>query len=49
MCSTITSYDYVIAAVKTIKDAITLKPWNIPKTADIPMTESFVPELDGTE
>ena len=26
MCWTITSYDYVIAAVQTIKDAITKKP-----------------------
>ena len=49
MCWTITSYDYVIAAVHTIKDAITHNPWKIPKTADTPMTKSFVPELDGTD
>ena len=46
---TITSYNYVIASAKTIKDAITQKPWKMPKTADTPMTKSFVPELDETE
>ena len=30
MCWTITSYDYRIAAVQTIKDAITRNPWKIP-------------------
>ena len=49
MCWTITSYDYLIAAVQTIKDTITQNPQKMPKTADIPMTKSFVPELDGTE
>ena len=49
MCWTITSYEYVIAAVKTIKDAITRNPRKMPKTADKLMTKSFVPELDGTE
>ena len=49
MCWTITSYDYVIAAFQTIKYAITQKPWNMPNTADTPMTKSFVTELDGTE
>ena len=46
---TITSYEYVTAALQTIKDAITRKPWKMPKTADTPMTKSFVPKLDGTE
>ena len=49
MCWTITSYDYVIAAVQKIKDTIKQKPWKIPNTADTPMTKSFVPEVDGTE
>ena len=35
----ITSYDYVIAAVQTIKDAITRKLWKMPMTADTPMTK----------
>ena len=48
MCWNITSYDYVIAAVQTIKDVNTQKPWKMPKTADTPITTSFVPELDGT-
>ena len=39
MCWTTTSYDYVIAAVQTIKYAITQKPWNMPKTVDTPMTK----------
>ena len=49
MCWTITSYDYVIAAVQTIQDAITQKARKTPKTADTTMTQSFVPELNGTE
>ena len=48
MCWTITSYDYVIAAVQTIKDAITRNSWKMPKTSDTPMTKSFVTELDVT-
>ena len=49
MCWTITSYDYIISSVHTIKDSITRKPWKMPKTADTPMTKSFLPELDETE
>ena len=49
MCWTIIRYDYVIAAVQTIKDAITQNPQKMPKTADTPMTNSSVTELDGTE
>ena len=49
MCSTINIFDYIIADVQTIKDAIKQKPWKIPKTEDKPTTKSFVPELDGTE
>ena len=43
MCRTITSYDYVIAAVQTIKDAITQNSWKMPKTEYTPTTKSFVP------
>ena len=49
MCWTITSYEYVTAALQTIKDAITQKLWKMTKTADTPTTKSFVPELDVTE
>ena len=49
MCWTITSYEYLISAVQTIKDSITQNPCKMPKTADTPMTKSFLPELDGTE
>ena len=40
---TIASYDYMIAAVQIIIDAITGKPWKIPKTADTPMTKLSLP------
>ena len=43
MCCTITSDENVIAALQTIKDKITRKPWNMPKTADKPRTNLFVP------
>ena len=50
MAWTITSYDYVIAAVKTIKDALTKKGrWKMPNKAITPMTALFVPELYGTD
>ena len=49
MCWNINSCDYVIAAVQTIKNAITKKPWKMPKAEDTPTTKSFVPELYGTE
>ena len=42
-CRTITSYDYLIGTVQTIKDVITRKTWKMPKTADTPMSKSFVP------
>ena len=49
MCWTINSYEYITATVQTIKDAITRKTWKITKTADTPMTKSFLPESDGNE
>ena len=49
MCWNITSYDYVITAMQTIKDVIKQNPWKTPKTADTPMTKSFVLELYGNE
>ena len=49
MCWTITSYDYVVAAVQTIKDALKDKRWKLPATTKTPMNQSFVPELDVTE
>ena len=49
MCWTITSYDYLIAAVQTIKDTVKDNRWKLPETLNTPMTQSFVPELDGTE
>ena len=49
MCWTITSYDYMISAVQTIKDAVKDKRWKLPVNERTPMTQLFVPELDGTE
>ena len=49
MCWTINSYDYLIAAVQTIKNAVKDKRWKLPATTKTPMTQSCVPELDGTE
>ena len=49
MCWTITSYDYVISAVQTIKDSVKDKRWKLPANAKTPTTQSFVPKLNGTE
>ena len=48
MFQTITSYDYVVAAVQIIKDVVKYKMWKLPATAKTPTTQSFVLELDGT-
>ncbi len=45
---TVTSVDYVNAAVKTIRDAIKEKRWQLPKKARTPMTASYYPELDAS-
>ena len=47
-CWTITSVDYINAAVQTIKDAIANTRWHLPKRAKTPMTSSYHPELDAT-
>ncbi|CAJ1962216.1 unnamed protein product [Cylindrotheca closterium] len=46
---TMSSYDYVTAAVKNVK--ATLKDnqrWNLPKKAVTPMNSDYTPELDGS-
>ena len=49
-CWTITSANYVNAAVKTIKEALKeKKKWKMPTRANTPMMASFVPELDAWE
>ena len=49
MCWIITSYDYVIAAVKKIQDSVKDKTWKLLATTYTPMTLSFVPQLNRTE
>ena len=48
-CWTITSYDYVKAAVQTIETALTTKSWKLPTKVTTPMSTVFIPELDGTD
>jgi len=46
---TMSSYDYVKAAVKNVKDKVDKDPrWNLPKRAVTPMTTEYEPELDGS-
>ena len=45
---TITSAEYVNAAVSTIKEALKGKTWKLPGRAKTPMSASFLPELDGS-
>ena len=49
MCWTISSYDYVIDAVQTIKYAVKDKRWKLPATAKTTINQSFVPKLDISE
>ena len=43
---TITSVDYVNAAIETVRGTVGKTRWRIPKNARTPMTASFIPELD---
>ena len=45
---TITSVDYIKAAIDTIRESIKGTRWKIPGIAKTPMQSSFVPELDQT-
>ena len=48
-CWTVTSVDYIKAAVQTIKEALSKqKKWRLPTRANTPMMASFVPELDSS-
>lgn len=45
----ISSYEYVKAAVKNVQEAIKDKHWKLPtRNTATPMNNTFVPELDGT-
>ena len=47
---TISSTDYVKAAVQTVRDSVNKDncPWKLPSKAPTPTVSSFIPELDGT-
>src|SRR6056300_696374 len=45
---TISSVDYVKAAVKNVEEAIQSKPWKLPTNPPTPMVLSYEPELDGS-
>ena len=49
-CWTISSADYIKAAVQTVKDYVNKDKcqWKLPSKAQTPMVSSFIPELDGT-
>jgi hypothetical protein len=48
-CWTMSSVDYVNAAVKTIQDRIKDTKWMLPSKALTPMDSTFVPELDVSD
>ena len=45
---TISSVDYVKAAIKNVNDAIKDKRWKIPSKAPTPMSTNYQPEMDGS-
>jgi hypothetical protein len=47
-CWSITSVDYVKAAVENVEEGIKNKRWKLPTKVKTPMVSSYVPELDGT-
>ena len=47
-CWTMTSVDYINAAVKNIKEATKATRWKLPTKAQTPTVSSYTPELDGT-
>ena len=48
-CWTITSSDYIQAAVHTVKDAIKDKIWRLPSRVTTPMSSNYVPETDCSD
>jgi hypothetical protein len=45
---TITSADYIKAAIENAEEGIRNKRWKLPTKVTTPMTNSYVPELDGS-
>jgi hypothetical protein len=48
-CWTITSTDYVKAAIENVEEGIHDKNWKLPTKVTTPMTNAYVPELDGPQ
>lgn len=47
-CWTITSVDYIKAAVANVEESLKSKRYRLPSKATTPMVNSFIPELDGS-
>ena len=47
-CWTITSIDYINAAIKNIEETLKSKIWKLPKKVSTPMTVNYVAEFDAT-
>jgi hypothetical protein len=47
-CWTITSADYVKAAIENVEEGIHENKWKLPTKVTTPMTNAYVPELDGS-
>ena len=47
-CWTMSSVDYINAAVKNIEETLKNKVWKLPKKAATPMLANYVPELDAS-
>jgi hypothetical protein len=47
-CWTVTSADYVKAAIENVEEGIKGTKWKLPTKVTTPMVASFVPELDGS-
>lgn len=45
---TMTSVDYIKAAIANVKEATKNSRWRLPAKATTPMTSNYVPELDGS-
>ena len=48
-CWTMSSYDYVQAAIKNVQEKLSKANRKLPKRAPTPMTSDYRPELDATE
>ena len=49
VCWTISSHDYIQAAIKTIEEALENRPWKLPKKVTTPTSSNYAPELDMSD